>query len=115
MIKKILPFLLITVPLLFLLASCVLPGTGTLRIRNEMTACRRITALYLYEQGEPDKGSSIISSPLCPNESHTEMGVQPGDYIIEAEIDNGVETAIVYKTVEAGTYYVVNIYDSDIL
>jgi len=85
-------FALVTVPLLFLLAGCVFPGTGTLHIRNEMTACRPITALYLYEKGDPDKGSSIISSPMCPNESHTEWGVIPGDYTIEAEMKPPLET-----------------------
>ena len=105
---------MVTVPLLFLLAGCVFPGTGTLHIRNEMTACRPITALYLYEKGDPDKGSSIISSPMCPNESHTELGVDPGDYIIEAEIDNAVETAIRNQTVDEGTYHIVHIYDSNI-
>ena len=75
---------------------------------------RPITALYLYEKGDPDKGSSIISSNMCPNESHTEWGVDPGDYIIEAENDNGVEITIINQTVDEGTYHIVHIYDSNI-
>jgi hypothetical protein len=102
--KWILTSVLVAVPLLFLQAGCmVVPGTGTLHIRNEMTACRTITALYLYEQGDPDKGSSIIRSIICPNEYHIEMGVTPGNYTIESDIDSGVETAFVYQTVEEGT------------
>ncbi len=80
-----------------------------------MTACRRITVLYLYKRGDRDKGASIISSPLCPNEGHTEERIEPGEYIIEGEINNGVETAIVYQAVDEGTYYIVSIYNSDIV
>jgi hypothetical protein len=114
MIKWILTFVLIVVSLLVLLTGCVFPGTATLKIRNEMTACRTITALYLYEQEDTDNGSSIINSPICPNESYTEWGVVPGDYTIEAEIDNGAETAIINKTIEEETYYIININNSDI-
>jgi hypothetical protein len=113
--KWILLFMVVAVPLLIPLAGCVYPGTGTLHIRNEMTACRTITALYLYKHEDLDRGSSIIRSPICPNEYHIELGVAPGDYTIEAEIDNGVETAIVDRTVEEGTYYFVNIYNHYIL
>ena len=76
--KWIFVFVLAAVSLLVLLTSCVFPGTATLKIRNEMTSCRTITALYLYEQGDTDRGSSIISSFICPNESHTEYRVNPG-------------------------------------
>jgi hypothetical protein len=113
--KGILTSTLVAALLLFLTAGCVISGTGTLNIRNEMTACRRITALYLFEQGSMNKGSSIISTPLCPNESHTEMAVYPGYYTIEAEIDYGAETAVTGQTVEEGTYYIIRISDSYIL
>jgi hypothetical protein len=113
--KSILTVVLVAVLLLFLLTGCVFPGTGTLHIRNEMTACRSITALYLYKESDQDRGSSIISSPLCPNEGHTEGMVDPGEYIIEAEIDNGAETATRNQSVEEGTYHIVHIYDSNIL
>jgi hypothetical protein len=107
---------LVATLLLFLLAGCmVIPGTGTLHIRNELTGCRSITAVYLYEQGGLDKGSSIIRSPICPNEYHIEMSVSPGVYIIKAEINNGVETAILDRTVEEGKYHLVYIYNSYIL
>jgi len=113
--KWILIFVMAALPLLFLPACFVIPGTATLQIYNEMTACRRITALYLYIQGDTDKGPSIISAPLCPNEYHIECGVDPGEYIIEAEIDDGAETAIRTQTVEEDTYHIFSIYDSDII
>ena len=79
-----------------------------------MAACRTIAALYLYELGDMDSGLSIISSPMCPNESHTEWAVIPVDYTIEAEIDSGAEMAIINKTNEGETYYIIDISDSDI-
>ena len=100
--------------LILILSGCVLPGTGTLRVRNEMTGGRMITNLYIYETGS-SQGFSVISSVMYPNETHTEYGLAPGSYIIEAEIDYGAETAIDSKAIEADTWHTLWIMDGDIL
>ena len=112
--KSILFLLVVSTFLICLGAGCVFPGTGTLHIRNEMTSGRVITNLYIYEPGS-SRGSSVISSDLYPNEVHIEYGVTPGDYIIEAEINNGLETAVDSESVEDGTYHTLWITDGDIL
>ena len=106
-------FISIALILLLLTAGCVLPGTGTVRIRNEFTGGQDITALYLYLSGNTDKGSSIISSPIYPNNTYTKMGVDPGEYIIEAALSTG-ETAFDNTTVEEGQINIVWLRDSDI-
>lgn len=113
--KKQISLLFLSISLfLFVLSGCVLPGTGTLRVRNEMTGGRVITNLYIYEAGS-SQGSSVISSSIYPNETHTEYGIAPGSYIIEAEIDFGAETAIETKAIEEGTWHTLWIMDGDIL
>ena len=106
--------LLLLAAVLFVMSSCVLPGTGTIHIRNKLSS-GEITELYIYPDGSLDKGSSVISSPLALDELHIELGVDPGDYTIEAIIDGGTDTAIVDKTVEEGTVHIVWIVDSDII
>ena len=100
--------------ILLVMSGCVLPGTGTIHIRNKLTS-GEITELYIYPDGSLDKGSSVISSPLAIDELHIELGVDPGDYTIEAIIDGGPTTAKDYVTVEEGTIHVVWIFDSDII
>jgi len=104
--------LLLLAALFMVMSSCVLPGTGTIHIRNKLSS-GEITELYIYPDGSLNKGSSVLSSPLAIDELHIELGVDPGDYTIEAIIDGGPATAIVYKTVEEDTIHIVWIYDSD--
>ncbi len=114
MTRRIVVVLVLFACTVVLFTGCVFPGSGTVRIRNEMTASRVITSLYMYLEGSSSKGSSIASE-IHPNEIHTEYGVEPGDYIIEAEIDGGLETAIDTVSVVEGTWHVVWFYDGDIL
>ena len=94
------------------------PGSGVAdmsgRMVYELTGGRVITNLYIYETGS-SQGSSVISSVMYPNETHTEYGLAPGSYIIEAEIDYGVETAIDSEEIEEGTWHTLWIMDGDIL
>lgn len=114
MMKRISIFFFAIGLIFIVLSGCVLPGTGTIRIRNEMTGGRAITNLYIYEAGTTSD-YSVISSSIYPNETFTDYGVSPGYYIIEAEIDFGAEWAFEAEEVEEGVFYVVWITDSDIL
>ena len=108
-------FFLLTIPILLagFLTSCVLPGTGTLHIRNELTGGQDITAIYLFTAESTYKGSSIISNPLMPNNTIAEYGIVPGDYLIEAELDDG-QTAIISTEVVENQINIIWIRDSDI-
>jgi len=114
MTRRVVVVLVLFACTVVLFTGCVFPGTGTVQIRNEMTASRLITGLYMYLEGSSSKGSSIASD-IHPNETHTEYGVEPGDYIIEAEIDGGLETATDTVSVVDGTFHFVRFYDADIL
>jgi hypothetical protein len=96
-----------------LLGSCVLPGTGTINVRNRLGGDRQITALYIYPTGTPDTVNEI-SSALDYNDLHSEIGVDPGAWTIEAIVDGGPDKAIEDVIIEDGVIEVVWIIDSDI-
>jgi len=106
--------LLLLAVAVILISGCVLPGTGTIHVRNRLSS-GDITSLYIYPDGSLDKGSSVISSPLAYDELYIELGVDPGDYTVEAIIDGGTNTAQDYVSVEEGTIHAVWIGDGDVL
>ena len=114
-IKYVLIAFVLLLMLLVGCPPCVLPGTGTVDISNRLSGTQEITALYLYLTGSDDTGPSIIDEPLPPQHGHSELGVEPGDYTVEAEIDYGAATAMVEIEVRARVVNVVWITDSDIL
>jgi hypothetical protein len=105
------PILLLVV--LFILGSCVLPGTATINVRNRISG-RSITALYIYPQGAPDTRNEI-SSALDYDDVHVELGVAPGPVTVHAVIDSGVDVAMDHLTVVEGTIYPVWIEVGDIV
>jgi len=113
MMKRIVVATMTAAAVVAVLSGCVFPGTGTIRVRNEMTESRVITALYIYEVGTA-RGPSVASD-IDPNETHTEYRVEPGDYVVEADVNFGAERAIDAVTVEEGTFHLVWISDSDLL
>lgn len=97
-----------------LLGSCVLPGTGTINVRNRLTGDRQITALYIYPTGSPDTANEI-SSPMDYDDVHSEIGLDPGPWTVESIVDGGAASAIEEVNVEEGTIDVVWIVDSDLI
>ena len=104
--------ILIATGVSLLLSGCVLPGTGTIHVYNKLDS-DQITALYIYSVGSADKGPNEISSPLLVDQLHVELGVDPGDYTIEADIGSGSGTAVDSVTVVEGTIHIVTIHESD--
>jgi len=94
----------------------LIEGTGSVRVSNYLTGSREITALYIYIQGSGYKGGNVLDGRwLYYCEDHLEKGVNPGDYTIEAQIDEGADTAVENITVEEGVIDIVWITDSDII
>lgn len=111
--KKRFPILALAAIAVLVLGGCVLPGTGTANVRNRMTGGKQITALYIYPTGSPDTNNEI-SSPMDYNDVHSEVGLDPGAWTVEAVVDGGAATAIENIEIEDGTIDVVWIYDSDL-
>jgi hypothetical protein len=111
--KKLFPILALAAIAVLVLGSCVLPGTGTANVRNRMTGGKLITALYIYPTGTPDTDNEI-STPLDYNDVHSEIGLDPGPWTVEAIVDDGAATALEDIVIEDGTIDVVWIYDSDL-
>jgi hypothetical protein len=112
--KRLARFIVLGTVVALCAAGCVLPGTGTISVRNRLSGDRQITALYIYPQGSPDT-SNEISGPMDYNDTHCELGVAPGAWTIEAVIDSGAATAKENVTVVEGTLYPIWISDSDII
>lgn len=104
--------ILIAAGVSLLMSSCVLPGTGTIHVYNKLDS-DQITALYIYPEGSADNGPNEISSPLLVDQLHVELGVEPGDYTIEADIGSGSGTAVDSVTVVEGTIHVITITEGD--
>ncbi len=85
-------------------AGCVLPGTGTISVRNNLDGDQQVTALYIYPTGSPDTESEI-SSPLDHGDRHCELGVAPGAWTVEAIIDSGADSEVHNLTIVEGTLY----------
>jgi hypothetical protein len=112
--KKLFPTIALVAITVLILGSCVLPGTGTANVRNRLSGDRQITALYIYPTGSPDTDSEI-SSPMDYNDVHSEIGLDPGAWTIEAVVDSGAATAVEDIVIEDGVIDVVWIVDSDIV
>ncbi len=106
-------FLLLLAGALFLFGSCVLRGTGTINVRNNLSGGRQITALYIYPTGSPDS-SNEIDEPLLHDEVHWEYLVAPGPTTVHAVLDSGAH-AEESVTVKENTIYPLLISDIDIL
>jgi len=89
--RRISTLMAIIVGCTVLLTGCVFPDTGTLRIRNEMTESRVITALYIIR-------GRHLTRLQCR-----------GRYRF------GTESAIDAETVEADIFHTVWITDGDVL
>ena len=114
MIKRIGAVLVLLACTILLATGCLWrPGAGTLKIRNRLTGDRVITNLLIFEAGSRETGSSI-STDLHRDESHVELGLAPGHYIIEAEIDDGAEIAVDDRDIEANSWDIVWINNWDI-
>jgi hypothetical protein len=109
-----LSLLLLLVGTLVVLGSCVLPGTGSINVKNRLSGGKVITDLYIYPTGSPDT-SSDLGGTLAYNETHAVLGVAPGPTTVHVIIDSGAAEAEETLTVEEGTWYPVWIGDSDIL
>ena len=112
--KRFSRVLILVVIVTVVAAGCVLPGTATISVKNRLSGDRKITALYIYPQGAPDTHNEISGS-LDYNETHCELGCEPGTWTIHAVIDSGAAAAEEDVTVEEGTIYPIWIGDSDIL
>ncbi len=114
MIKRISAVLVLLACTILLATGCMWqPGTGTLRIVNRLTGDRVITNLLIFEAGSRSTGSSI-STNMHRVEYHVEYGLAPGKYIIEAEIDDGAETAVDDTDIDADSWCIVWINNWDI-
>jgi hypothetical protein len=108
--RRIAPFIVLSIALL-LLGSCVLPGTGTMNVRNRLSG-REITALYIYPQGDPDTQNEI-SSPMEYDDVHMETGLEPGMWTVKAIVDSGADTATEDVEIEEGVIDIVWILNVD--
>jgi hypothetical protein len=100
---------------LLMLVGCVFPGTGTIHVRNLLSGDKQITAIYIYPQGSGDKGSDKLSGVLDYGELDVELGVAPGNWTVECEVDGGPAAAFKDITIEEGVIDVVWMYDNDIV
>lgn len=111
--KKLFPILVLVGIAVLVLGSCVWPGTGTIRLRHDLSGARTITAVYIYPTGSPDT-DNWISSTMVHGDVQSILGVPPGPTTVVAVINSGAETASETLTVTDGTIHVVWIVDSDI-
>jgi hypothetical protein len=64
------------------LGSCVLPNTGTIHLKNQLSDEKTIDNLYVYPTGTPDTVSD--HSDLDYSETHDEIGLTPGAWTVES-------------------------------
>jgi len=102
--KRLVRFIVLGAIVALCAAGCVLPGTGTISVRNNLDGDQQVTALYIYPTGSPDTQSEI-SSPLHHGDRHCELGVAPGPWTVEAIIDSGADSEVHNLTIEEGTLY----------
>jgi hypothetical protein len=67
------------------LASCVLPGTATLRLRN--TTGYTITKAYFLLQGETTAVDRLYGATIPDGDNHDFFGIPPGTYQITLALD----------------------------
>jgi hypothetical protein len=100
--RKTGPFVALAIGLL-LLGSCVLPGTGTIHVKNRLSDQKDIARLYIYPTGSPD--TQIDHGTLSYNETHDEIGLEPGPWTVECVVE-GYGSIVDDVLVEEGVFHI---------